>query len=206
MKHKNAFLLSLVCGAVFWFTPMSVQAARQDVAPPTGPSKSSTHQPPPPPKSRDEYSLQRTVSGPYRLIYTLTETDGGKRVGSQHYAIVLDADVSSTNLKLGTKVPIATKQLGANAPSGQFEWSYIDIGLRIDARLRQFANGLELQTHVSQSALNNQEPNTKDPVVRQTDLETSVLLNEDKPVVLGTLDTPESTHRLEIQVELSRLH
>ncbi|MES2220372.1 MAG: hypothetical protein V4587_05325 [Acidobacteriota bacterium] len=200
----NAFWALLICGTAFAFTPMLAQAAPQQVSPPSG-RPNSMQQPPSPPKSRDEWSMQHAVSGPYRLTYSLTETDGGKRLGSQRYVVVLDADASFTNLKLGTKVPIATKQLGANAPSGQFEWTFIDIGLRIDAKLRQFANGLELETHVSQSALDSQEPNTKDPVVRQTDLDTSVLLNEDKPLVLGTLDTPESTHRLEIQVELTKI-
>jgi hypothetical protein len=203
MKHKNAFWILLICGTAFSFTPMSVQAAMQDVEPPAGPPKGSVQRPSPVPISRDEYSLQRTVSGPYRLIYTFTEMDGEKRIGSQHYAVVLDSD-TKISLRLGTKVPITTSQTSGNIPNQQ-QISYIDIGLSIDARLRQFANGLELETHVAQSALESQEPNTKDPVVRQTDLDSSALLHEGKPVVLGMLDTPESTHRLEIQVELTKI-
>lgn len=203
MHHKNAFLLWLVCWTAFSFTPTMAQTAQPDAAPPSGPLKSGAQRPSPEPTSRDDYSLHRTVSGPYRLTYTFTEMDGEKRIGSQHYAVVLDSD-TKTSLRLGTKVPITTSQAYENAPNQQ-QISYIDIGLSIDARLRQFANGLELETHVAQSALESQEPNTKDPVVRQTDLDSSALLLEGKPIVLGMLDTPESTHRLEIQVELSKI-
>jgi hypothetical protein len=206
MRHKNAFWISLICGTAFSFTPMSVHAASQDVVPSTGPPKSSMQQPSSPPKSRDEWGMQHTVSGPYRLTYTLTEIDGGKRIGLQHYVIVLDADSDAppTNLRLGTKVPIATSQAYGNVPNQQ-QLSYVDIGLSIDARLRQFANGFELRTKVYQTSLDAEKSDTKDPVIRQSTLESSVLLNEDKPVVLGTLDTPESTHRLQIQVELAKL-
>jgi type II secretory pathway component GspD/PulD (secretin) len=203
MTHKNAFWILLICVTALSFAPMSVQAAPRDVAPPSGPQKGSVERPSPVSISRDEYSIQRTVSGPYRLTYTFIEMDGEKRIGSQHYAVVLDSD-SKISLRLGTKVPITTSQGSGNFPNQQ-QISYIDIGLSIDVRLRQFANGLELETHVAQSALESQESSTKDPVVRQTDLDSSALLREARPVVLGMLDTPESTHRLEIQVELTKI-
>ncbi len=197
MKSRRSLLLSLVCITVITCAaPVLAQNSQQHV-----PSEPDAKQ-----------AALRTSPAAYRLTYTLTEMNGEKKLGSQHYAMALDRDAynafpgTKSTLRTGTKIPIATKQLGENAPSGQFEWSYIDLGLTIDANLRQFNNGLELRTHVIQSALDSQEPNSKDPVVRQTDLETSVLLNEDKPVVLGTLDTPGSTHRLVVQVELTRIH
>ena len=43
----------------------------------------------------------------YRLTYTVTEMDGGKQIGTQHYAMVL-ASGQTTSLKLGNRVPVVT--------------------------------------------------------------------------------------------------
>lgn len=78
--------------------------------------------------------------------------------------------------------------------------------MNINASLRQFANGLELSSHFVQSAADPQQSLEKPPIIRQADLETTVLLNENKPTVLGDMLMPGSTHSLQIQVELTRLH
>jgi len=44
-----------------------------------------------------------------------------------------------------------------------------------------------------------------DPVVRQTTLSTTALLNPGKPVMLGALDIPGSTRHLEVEVVLEAL-
>ncbi|MHB1938225.1 MAG: hypothetical protein ACYCOR_16805 [Acidobacteriaceae bacterium] len=209
-KHKNAFWLSLVCGITLACSPVLAQGAQQDAPPPPPNGQQPGARPisplaPLPRLGLDEWAEQRTVSGPYRLTYTLTEMDGTKRVGSQHYAIMLDADASPTNLRLGTKIPIETGASGANALPSQTQISYIDVGTNIQSKLRQFANGLELSSHVVQSAVDSPQSLLKTPVIRQTDLQSTVLLNEDKPIVLGNADTPGSTHSLQIQVELTKV-
>ncbi|MGC1781650.1 MAG: hypothetical protein WA708_03935 [Acidobacteriaceae bacterium] len=208
-ERKSAIWLCFAFASVLVAAPVFAQGAPQagDVnAPPPPPAaKRMAPLPPlPPPPNQAERDAQRTVPGAYRLIYTSTEMDGSRKAGSQHYAIVLDADAPSAKLRIGTRVPIATSQAYGNVPNQQ-QISYIDIGLEIDARLRQYANGLELRTAVEQSELDTQKSGTPDPVIRHTRLESSVLLNEGKPVILGTLDTPGSTHSIEIMVELTRL-
>ena len=42
-------------------------------------------------------------------------------------------------------------------------------------------------------------------MIRQTDFKSTVLLNENKPITIGTVDMPGSTHVMQIQVELSKL-
>ncbi len=42
----------------------------------------------------------------YRLTYTMTERDGGKTIGVQHFSIIV-ASGSKTDLKLGSRVPVA---------------------------------------------------------------------------------------------------
>ncbi|HWF67657.1 MAG TPA: hypothetical protein VN670_10140 [Acidobacteriaceae bacterium] len=203
MKRKNAFWLSLICGTAFAFTPMLAQAAQQNGAaappPPQNSKSASTYVGP------DQLDAQRAVLGPYRLTYTVTELDGNKRVGSQRCSIVLDAgsEIPSTALRLGSKIPIVTGELQGGSASQTI--SYIDVGFAIDASLRSYKNGLELRSHIVQSAIDTQQSPTKQPVIRQSDLKSTVLLNENKPVTIGNVDMPGSTHILQIQVEISKL-
>lgn len=213
MKCRNAFWLSLALVMTFACSPMLAQNGAP--LPPQQPQPNPMHagraqQPPPLPMTHEERDAQRTIPAPYRLTYTLTEMDGAKRVGSQHYAIVLDAEaeVLRTVLNVGAKIPIATgecKESGRNSASPSTQFSYIDVGMNITAKLRQFANGLELSSHIVQSAVDSTQTLLKTPVIRQTSLESTTLLNENKPIILGNVDTPGSTHSLQIQVELTRV-
>jgi hypothetical protein len=190
MKQKNGFLLLLALAIIFASAPVVAHAAQQKSIPP------------PPPEAQPT-----TISGPYRLTYILTEMDGSKRIGSQRFAMVLDADPGRrTTLKMGTKVPIVTGEYKENGPPNSLNpVSYIDLGMNFQVELRQFSNGLELRSHIVESAIDAQQPNPTDPVIRQTDFENSVLLNEDKPLIIGTVDMPGTTHVLQIQVELTKL-
>lgn len=201
MKRKNVFSPLLALAICFGCVPVIAHAAQQKGAPPPP----QAGQPAPPHLDRDQRDAQRTISGPYRLTYTLTEVDGSKRVGSQHYQIVLDAGGSWAQLNLGTKIPIETGASGTSALPSQTQISYIDVGMTIGATLRQFANGMELSGRVTQSAVDAQQSLLKTPVIRQSSLNSTVLLQENKPVILGTVDIPGSTHSLQIQVELTRL-
>ena len=206
MKCRNAFWLSLALVMTFACSSM---LAQNGAPPPQQPQPIPMHagrtqQPPPPPMTHEERDAQRTIPAPYRLTYTLTEMDGAKRIGSQRYAIVVGADETRTFLKLGTKIPIETGESKAGSVS-HTDISYIDVGMNIAASLRQFANGLELSSDVVQSAVDSPQSLLKTPVIRQTSLESTTLLNENKPIILGNVDTPGSTHSLQIQVELTRV-
>ena len=140
----------------------------------------------------------RAVSGTYRLVYTLTDSDAGRRTGVQHYSLTVNQGPNSPNasMKLGSKVPIRVGE-----GSGQF--TFYDVGLNISARLTETPNGSLLNTKVEQSSF--ADPATSDlhqPVIRQSVLENTALLNVGKPVLLGSLDTPGSTHHLDIEVTL----
>ena len=163
--------------------------------------------PPLPPLDPDQRDAQRTISGPYRLTYTLTEMDGTKRVGSQRYAIVLDADARPSHLNLLSNIPVEVRA----SPNGSAKFGEnMKEETRIDSNLRQFANGMELSTQIGQDsfARATNEGSAADgtpPITRQSLLTNTVLLSPNKPVTIGQLDIPGSTHSLQIQVELSKV-
>ena len=92
----------------------------------------------------------------YRLTFTTTETDGGKRVGVQHFAMLVAAG-QRTVMKQGSKVPIATGSYNASGNTGaQTQFTYIDVGMNFDATLDELANGARLRSKVEQLSIAEQ--------------------------------------------------
>jgi type II secretory pathway component GspD/PulD (secretin) len=148
----------------------------------------------------------------YRLTYTVTEFDATKRVGTQHFAMILSPG-QQTVLKQGSKVPVATGSYSAGstttAASGtvQTQFTYLDIGMNFDATLIELANGVSLRTSVEQSSIAQEKSGVgeQDPIVRQTSLRNSSFLTPGKPLMIGSVDVPGSTRRLDIEVVMEQL-
>lgn len=136
----------------------------------------------------------------YRLTYTLTETDGGKRIGVQHYSMVLTSG-ERMQLKEGSRIPIFTTSYNKDQSIDK-QFTYLDVGLNFDSTVRDYAAGVELQSKVEQSAVVAEKSaiGPEDPVIRQTRVEGTSYLTEGKPLVLGSLDVLGSTRRLEVEV------
>jgi type II secretory pathway component GspD/PulD (secretin) len=137
----------------------------------------------------------------YRLTYTMTERDDGKTIGVQHFSIIV-ASGSKTDLKLGSRVPIAAAARSSSAGSSSSEVQYLDVGQEIEASLDGYLDGVRLRTKVVQSSIAEDKSGvgTQDPVIRQTTLEGTSTLVQGKPLVLGSLDVPGSTRHQEVEV------
>lgn len=136
----------------------------------------------------------------YRLTYTMTERDGGKTIGVQHFSIIV-ASGSRTDFKQGSRVPVAVNS--SSSPGGaSSEITYLDVGQEIEASLDGYLDGVRLRTKVVQSGIVEDKPGigTQAPVIRQTTLEGTSTLVQGKPLVLGSLDVPGSTRHQEVEV------
>jgi hypothetical protein len=134
----------------------------------------------------------------YRLTYTMTEKDGGKTIGVQHFTIIV-ASGSRTDLKQGSRVPIA---VNTGSSSGG-EITYLDVGQDIEASLDGYFDGVRLRTKVVQSSIAEDKSGggmQNPPVIRQTTLEGTSTLVQGKPLVLGSLDVAGSTRHQEVEV------
>jgi hypothetical protein len=155
----------------------------------------------PAPKANE--TKDEIVSQTYRLTYTLTELDGAKRIGTQHFSLTANPVKPSNNarIKLGSKVPIAT---ASSKPENQTltQFQYQDVGLTIYAHLKEFAAGVSLDSSVEQSSVSEEQSSVgrSDPVIRQAALDNTALLTPGKPVMLGSLDIPGSTRHLDVEV------
>jgi type II secretory pathway component GspD/PulD (secretin) len=137
----------------------------------------------------------------YRLTYTITEMDGGKRVGAQHFAMIVVTG-QRTTLKQGSKVPVVTGSYNPGSSQAQTQMTYLDVGMNFDATLDEFANGVRLRSKVEQSSIAEEKSGVgaQDPIVRQTVMESTAFLTQGKPLMLGSVDIPGSTRHLDVEV------
>jgi hypothetical protein len=136
----------------------------------------------------------------HRLTYTFTEVDAGKTLGTEHLSMVI-VDGQRTGVKQGDKIPVAT------GSSAQTQFTYLDIGLNIDATLTSYDTGALLKTKVEQSSAGQSSTiaGVTEPIVRQSVFEGVSTLTLGKPVMLGSIDVPNSTRRLDIAVVMEDL-
>lgn len=132
----------------------------------------------------------------YRLTYTISEMDGGKRVGSQHYSLIV-AQGEQSYFKQGSKVPVVT---GSNSENSKdtAQVQYLDVGLHIEATIE----GARLRSKVEQSSVAEERSGAgaQDPIIRQTVIDGMSTLAQGKPMVLGSLDIPGTTRHQDVEV------
>lgn len=138
----------------------------------------------------------------YRLTYTLSESDAGKRVGVQHFSMAVLVG-QRVVLKQGDKVPVITGSFEKSDSGTQTQFTYLDIGINLDSTLDQFANGLRLRAKVEQSSIAAGPATGKaadDPIVRQSVLEGTSFITVGKPTNIGGIDIVGSTRHYDIEV------
>lgn len=138
----------------------------------------------------------------YRVTYTITETDGGKRTTTQHLALIVASGGGKTMLKQGSRVPIVTGVTEAGGSTANTQVQYVDIGLNIEAVLDGYADGVRLHSKIEQSSVAEEKSSIgiPDPVIHQTVMEETSTLAPGKPLVLGSLDIPGTTRHQEVEV------
>jgi len=135
----------------------------------------------------------------YRLTYTINEFDSSKKIGEQHFSVVV-ASGGKTEMKQVSKVPI---MVGNTTDKGG-DIQYEDVGLSITASVDGYSDSVRLRSKVEESTIAEEKTvvsnNTGNPVIRETSLEGSAILVQGKPLLLGSLDTPGSTRHQEVEV------
>jgi type II secretory pathway component GspD/PulD (secretin) len=147
----------------------------------------------------------KTIDTPrpsYRLTYTLTDSDGDKRVGTQHFSMVVVSG-QRTTFKQGTKIPVATGTMEDSKSGAATQFTYLDVGMNFDATLYDVAGGVRLDSKIEQSSVAPEPANiagVSEPIIRQSVLQGASMLSPGKPLMLGSADIAGSTHRLDITV------
>jgi len=173
------------------------------------PSRNALVMEAPPDHVADAEKLLNDLDKPkktYRLNYTVIDFDGSKRLGDQHYSMVLVSG-QRTILKQGNRVPIITGTDTKDPNNPQTQYTYLDIGMNFDATIDDAPNSLRLKAKVEQSSVvdNRSGALPQEPLIRQSLFEGSAVLTPGKPIVLGSLDITGTTRRIEIQATVEPL-
>ncbi|AFL90283.1 hypothetical protein Terro_4076 [Terriglobus roseus DSM 18391] len=134
----------------------------------------------------------------YRLTYTFTDSDGGKRIGVARYTMTL-APGQRMQMKQGSRVPLTVTK-GAQAADPGRQIAYLDVGLNFDSQVEEYGGGVRLKSKVEQSSLADEKTGaSEDPMIRQTLLEGVTTLADGKSVSLGEIDIVGSTRHLQVE-------
>jgi type II secretory pathway component GspD/PulD (secretin) len=127
--------------------------------------------------------------------------DGTKPGATQHYSLIV-VPSERAQLKLGNRVPLVTGKTDADTAAASSQVQYIDVGLSISATLSGGGDGLMLRTKVEQSTLAEEKSGMgpQDPVLHQAVLENASTITLGKALTLGSLDIPNGTIKLEVEV------
>jgi type II secretory pathway component GspD/PulD (secretin) len=147
----------------------------------------------------------------YKLSFTLTDPSPTRPEPVQHFTLNL-LDGQNATVKQGTKVPVLTGSFGPATDARitgagvQTQYTYLDVGINLNATVNSTAEGGTLKFKVEQSAVAAEKspgfPN--EPIIRQTTLDGVTGLTLNKPSTIGSIDIPGTTHRFNIEVTLQQ--
>ncbi len=148
----------------------------------------------------------------YRLDFSLNELQGEKKINTRHYSITLDVPGERQEIKIGSRIPVATGSYPTNtstnaAVSTQFQ--YLDVGTHIWCSMKDRSDELELQAGAEVSNIDegprHETYGISDPVIRQIKMEGSTVLAPGKPIVIGSADDPTSDRQFQLEVTVTKL-
>ena len=138
----------------------------------------------------------------YRLDFAINEMEDAKKINTRHYSMNLGIGPSNVGpekeLKIGTRIPIEADQ-------GKFQ--YLDVGTTVQAQLREFkgSTSLEARVEITNFATPDQATKGGQPLLRQMIISGSTLVISDKPVIIGSVDDPNSKRQFQLEVTVTKL-
>lgn len=139
----------------------------------------------------------------YRLDFTVNEVEDGKKINSRQYSMSVRGG-DENEVKIGARVPVEPK-------SGEFQ--YLDVGTNIYCRIRDrkdipwLANDvmLNVRSEISNFAVPEQQGQNMRPILRQLKIDASTIAVVGKPVVIGSVDDPNSKRQFQLELTVTKL-
>lgn len=157
--------------------------------------------------SAQESTPPKPVVSAYRIDFSLIELEDGKKINTRQYSMNLQSD-DQNEIKIGTKVPFEEKK---------DEFQYVDIGTNIWCRIGlpsgqpmekvEHSEGIPLavRAEVSNFARPEQERTSTIPELRQLQIKASTIAQLGKPMIVGSVDDPNSKRQFQLEVTVTKL-
>jgi|HubBroStandDraft_4_1064222.scaffolds.fasta_scaffold15990_5 hypothetical protein len=134
----------------------------------------------------------------YRVDFSLNELEDGKKINTRQYAVNVNSN-ESNEIKIGTKVPVETKDS---------EFQYMDVGTNVWCRIEERPDGVALSVRAENSNFAIPEQGAGHdarPVIRQLKISGSTLALLDRPMIVGSMDDPNSKRQFQLEVTVTKL-
>jgi hypothetical protein len=143
-------------------------------------------------------SEAKTISA-YSLEYNIYETEGGKRVNTRSYTLVLTDNDKRGMIRTGSRVPLTMNFVpAAESRSGTVQ--YQDVGLTIEAKL----DHLILTTNIDMSSIApEQSGQGTNPIIRSSKADATATVILRKPMLLASIDDSRSKRSYQVEVTVT---
>jgi hypothetical protein len=140
----------------------------------------------------------RAISA-YKLEYNIYETEGGKRVNTRSYTLVLTDNDRRGMIRTGSRVPI-TMNFASGSDSRSATVQYQDVGLTIEAKL----DHLILTTNIDMSSIApEQSGQGGNPIIRSSKADATATVMLRKPMLLASIDDSLSKRSYQVEVTVT---
>jgi hypothetical protein len=191
--HSRAALFAVLMGTVLCLVPLT-RAQDETASPKEQPTpKQDTN-------GAAKTSASQRQATAYHLDFSLNELEDGKKLNTRRYSMNLtDADSDGgQDLKIGTRVPVQSE-------NGNFE--YLDIGTTIRARFIHWTTPVivNVNADISNFASPDDATRTGHPLLRQMRIGASTALVLNKPMIIGSVDEPDSKREYQLELTVTKL-
>jgi hypothetical protein len=134
----------------------------------------------------------------YRVDFSLNELEDGKKINTRQYSVNVNSD-ESNEIKIGTRVPVESKE-------GEFQ--YMDVGTNVWCRIEERSDGVALSVRAENSNFAIPDQGTGHdarPVIRQLKISGSTLALLGNPMIVGSMDDPNSKRQFQLEVTVTKL-
>lgn len=158
-----------------------------------------------------EGETQLKPSDSYKVVFSVSELENGKKINSRSYAMLIRAEAAPKftgmkNLRIGSRVPYSTST-GTGTVSNNIQ--YQDVGMNIDCRLMPMGNGnVAVDTNWEYSTVADGQEAAHavlGPVFRQVRSRIDSVVPLDKPTVLAEMDDVASTRHYVFEVKVTKI-
>lgn len=166
-------------------------------------------------KAEHEESTPKTAAlrpgGAYRLEFTLSELEDGKKVNTRSYSMLAQAGGVLNKLRIGARVPVPTGggfRPNESSALANTQFQYMDVGMNIDCRVQEQDGYLVLSTTIDSSTFTQPPVQSASvptqPVVRQLRVDLGTVVSLDKPTLVTSVDDPSSKRRFQLEVTATK--
>jgi len=144
-------------------------------------------------------ATQKMPVDAYHLDFSIDEMQSGKKINSRRYSMNISNDSSPKQLKIGTRIPV-------DGENGKFE--YLDVGTSISAQMVSWQTPLGVDISVDISNFANPDEalhGNGRPLLRQMRITGRMPVVLGKPVVVGSVEDPNSDHQFQLEVAITKI-